>query len=207
MQSMRDNASRLRFDLEPLSLRELTSAFQCDPSLAAVCALPEKVEMSGSFHKNDVSCAFTLVLESNGLWVIAADFHDSGAVFGDEFSAVISIQVEGDPAGKALTYHGTLKAKHRAHWSEAGMEPSFAQHWRAITEGRLKIDPHLETELITEEILLGVQLGMGLPLLVISGSALAGKKKTCDWVRPTEPGPLGVDYSCTFDLDTPASGP
>lgn len=208
MQSMRANASRLRFHLEPLSLLELSSGFQCAPSLTAVCAIPERVVVRNSFDgdNTDVEGTYTLVLESDGRWEIAADFKDEGTVFGDEFGFGLALRFDNDPVLKAMTYQGSLGARDRAHWSEAGMEPSFVHHWREIAERRFEISWHLKTGPITVEVLFaGLLIGFGtaLGLLIVSGLAVVGPpgntRQVCGWARSDAPG--GVDYSCRWEFD------
>jgi len=192
--SMRQNAARLGFDLQPIGLKEFSDGYKCDPSLAAACALPERVDFSDSVDSStDVDGSYTLSLWSSGRCELSADFRDSGILAGDNYAFVLTFRLPGDPVAKAISHEGYVGPKgaddNRDRWVEARFDPSFVNNWAAVVRREVEIRWHIETSVSVGDVLRAIfQGGVVIALLAAGGSGKGQWSKDEDGnIRYTAP--------------------
>jgi hypothetical protein len=193
------------FNTKQISLAATARAFGIPPpvsvkKLITVVLRPNTKVFQHSVQTGNVTCDYTLIAGSNGLWTLTGTLRDSSNVLGDNYD--ISFRIgNGIEIAHASGWLGSQVTGHTtAPISGGGISQDIQAHWPDVLASGVTV--HLEATVNAVELtadILGAALVLGIALIfVIGGSG----KKSCTNVRWSVTPPSGRPG----DPSTPGSG-
>jgi hypothetical protein len=200
--------SGAKFNTEQISIQALARGFGIRPpaSLKTVIAdvlVPQTRIFEHAVKTGNVTCDYTLIVGSNGLWTLSGTLRDSSHIMGDDYD--ISFKVgNGIELAHASGYLGSeATGGTTAPISGSGISEDLRTRWPEVLS--MGVTVHLEATVNPVELTLDV-LGAAvfLGLVIIFAISAGGGKKNCTktyWTA-TPPQQPGDPSTVNFNIDT-----